>query len=340
MIITKTPFRISFFGGGTDHPSWYRQNGGSVLSTAIDKYCYVTCRHLPPFFKHKHRVSYSIIELVNDANEIHHPVVRECMKHVNINNGLEIYYNGDLPSRAGLGTSSSFTVGLLHALYGLKGEMIDKKRLALEAIKLEQEKIKDIVGSQDQTIASYGGFNRIDFLHNDDIIVTPIVLPFEKLKQFKDHLLLIFTGFTRIASDIEKNKIENFPQKENELKEMHQMVTDAIKIIYSNHIEDFGKLLDEGWKLKKSLAKGVTTAIVDEIYEKAKKAGALGGKLLGAGGGGFLLLFVKPENKPSLRSALSGLLEIPFDFDNSGSQTIFYKPEVWPDYNHTISYNY
>ena len=329
MIITKTPFRISFFGGGTDHPLWYRQNGGSVLSTAIDKYCYVTCRYLPPFFEHKHRVVYSLNELVNTIEEIRHPVVRECLKFFNFEQGLEIHYDGDLPARSGLGTSSSFVVGLLHALYGLRGEIIDKKKLAQEAIMIEQEKIKDIVGSQDQTIAAYGGFNRIDFLHNDDMIVTPMVLSHEKLHAFKSHLMLFFTGFTRLASDIEKNKLQNFPQKENELRDIQRMVNDAIKILYSNTIEDFGRLLDEAWQIKKSLAQGVSTDSIDMVYKKAKDSGALGGKILGAGGGGFLLLFAKPERKQEIRNSLSELLEIPFDFDNAGSQTIFYKPDVW-----------
>lgn len=325
MIITKTPFRISFFGGGTDFPSWYNENRGAVLSTTIDKYCYISCRRLPPFFEYKHRIVYSKYEQVNEIDEIVHPAVRESFRFMNINEGLEIHHDGDLPARSGLGSSSSFTVGLLNTLYALKGKMVTKKKLALDAIHVEQNMIKENVGSQDQVAVAYGGINKISFFGNHEIDVTPVTLSHKRIEDFQRHLMLFFTGFSRMASEIEAEKINNIKKKENELKEMLGMVDEAIQILSEKKdFEGFGELLHESWQLKKSLSEKVTTPFIDEIYLTAKKNGAIGGKLLGAGGGGFILFFVKPEDRKRLQQSLSHLLHVPFMLDNTGSQVIYY----------------
>ena len=325
MIICRSPFRISFFGGGTDFSVWYKENGGAVLSTTIDKYCYISCRRLPPFFEYKHRIVYSKYEHVNKIDEIVHPAVRETFRFMNINEGLEIHHDGDLPARAGLGSSSSFTVGLLQALYALKGKMITKKRLALEAIYIEQEMIKEHVGSQDQVAVAFGGFNKIIFSGQHNIEVNPITLSKTRAQLFQDHLMLFFTGFSRFASEIEEAKIKQISNKKNELSSLHNMVEEAINILNGEgDIFDFGKLLHESWKLKKSLSDKVSTSHIDDIYETGIKNGAIGGKLLGAGGGGFMLFFVKPEDRDKLRQALGHLLHVPFRFDTTGSQIIYY----------------
>jgi len=328
MIISKTPFRISFFGGGTDYPVWYRENQGAVLSTAIDKYCYITIRYLPPFFPHKHRIVYSKIEMVNDINEILHPAVRATLKFVNIDKGVEVHHDGDLPAKTGLGSSSSFTVGLLNSLYALKGVIPSKLQLAKEAINIERDILKENVGAQDQVAAAFGGFNKINFNGKDEIKVEPITLNKERIKELDNHLLLYFTGFSRTASEIAKSQIENTPNKKRELSLMYQMVDEAIKILNENRdIKDFGKLLHEAWSLKKSLTDKISTPEIDNIYEKALQAGALGGKLLGAGGGGFMVLFVPPENQPGVREKLKNLLEVKFHFENEGSKIIYYNPD-------------
>lgn len=329
MIISRTPFRISFFGGGTDHPVWYRRFGGSVLSTTIDKYCYVSVRHLPPFFEHKHRIAYSRIEQVKHHNEIKHPVVRECIKFTDITEGLEVHYDADLPARAGMGTSSAFTVGLLNSLYGLKGQIIDKKDLAKNAITVEQEWINETVGSQDQMAASFGGLNKIVFQEDGEITVNPVMLPMDRMKRLNDHLMLFFTSFSRIASEVETEKIKQFDDKEKVLKQMSDYVDDALNALVSGSIDDIGKMLHENWMLKRSLASNVSTQSIDTIYDAAREAGAIGGKLLGAGGGGFILFFVPPERQQVVREVLSSLIEIPFRFDNSGSQIVFYKPDIF-----------
>lgn len=326
MIISRTPFRISFFGGGTDYPVWYEHNGGAVLSTTIDKYCYLTCRHLPPFFKHKHRIAYSKVEMVKDIREIRHPSVRALLKFMNIRKGIEIHHDGDLPARTGLGSSSAFSVGLLHSLYALKGTMPTKRRLAREAIHIEREVLKESVGSQDQVAVSYGGFNKISFDREGRFNVEPVILKRERLNQLQNHLMLYFTGFSRIASRIAKKQIKNTPKKEKELTLMYQMVEQAKDILSSSEdIVKFGKLLHESWRLKRSLADKISTPEIDEIYEQARKVGASGGKLLGAGGGGFMLLFVKPEVQKKVRKKLNKLLEVKFRFETSGSQIIFYR---------------
>ncbi len=328
MVITRTPFRISFFGGGTDYPAWFENYGkGAVLSTAIDKHCYLTCRYLPPFFDFKTRVVWSKIENVKNHDEIEHSSVRETLKFLNIQKGLEIHHAGDLPARSGMGTNSSFTVGLLNALHALNGKMVNKKQLALDAIHVDQERLKENVGCQDHVAAAFGGFNKIEFGGSDKIAVQPIVLNSKRFNSFQDHLMLFFTGIVRNASDVAAEQIKNTHQKTQELKTMLQMVDEAIKILSGNYpLDDFGKLLNESWKIKRSLTSQVSNSDIDEIYETGVKNGALGGKLLGAGGGGFILFFVKPELQRRVKEALKNLLYVPFRFENSGSQIIYYAP--------------
>lgn len=328
MIITRTPFRISFFGGGTDYPGWYRDHGGAVLATTIDKYCYITCRRLPPFFEHKHRIVYSRIENVRNYDEIEHPAVRAALKWANITEGLEIHHDGDLPARSGLGSSSAFTVGLAHALYGLRGQMASQDLLARDAIHIEQNLIGENVGSQDQVSAAYGGFNRIDFHRDDSFYVAPVILPEHRREELRDHLMLCFTGFSRIADEIAKSKIDNLKNHEKELMLMREMVDEAIAILADSRvsIDEFGKLLDLGWKYKRSLSDRVSTQEIDDIYAAAIQAGAIGGKILGAGGGGFMLLFAKPDKHDAIRAALKKLVHVSFNFDDSGSRVVLYQP--------------
>ncbi|MFC1965995.1 kinase [Chloroflexota bacterium] len=330
MIISRTPFRISFFGGGTDYPVWYRENGGAVLGTTIDKYCYITCRCLPPFFEHKYRIVYSQAELVRDIDEIRHPSVRETLRFMGITEGMEIHHDGDLPARTGLGSSSSFTAGLLHALYALKGIMPAKMQLARDAIHIEQSMLEENVGSQDQVFAAFGGLSRIDFSREHDIEIKRITIKPERVESLQNHLMLFFTGFSRTASEIAGEQIKQTPRKKRELAEMHRMVDEAINILNGDYdLSDFGRLLHESWQLKRSLTNKISTPYTDFLYEKAIGAGATGGKLLGAGGGGFMLFFVKPEFQLKVREALGNLLCVPFRFDNSGSQIIFYEPDLF-----------
>ena len=328
MIITRTPFRISFFGGGTDYPAWYQEHGGTVLATTIDKYCYISCRYLPPFFEHKHRIVYSHIENVRHLDEIKHPAVRAILGWAGCDEGLEIHHDGDLPARSGLGSSSSFTVGLVHALAALQGKYTTKEVLAENAIHLEQKIIGENVGSQDQISAAFGGFNRIDFKRNDTFQVTPIILAKDRLHELQSHLVLCFTGFSRIASDIAKSKIENFKIREVELNLMKEMVDEAIQILHntSTPIEEIGNMLHQSWLYKRSISDKVSTPEIDLIYEEARRAGAIGGKILGAGGGGFLLLFVKPGLQTQVRERLKNLIHVPFKFEDSGSRVVLYQP--------------
>ncbi|MEW5766354.1 MAG: kinase [bacterium] len=328
MIISRTPFRISFFGGGTDYPVYYREHGGAVLATTIDKYCYITCRYLPPFFDHTHRIVYSQIENVKTASEIQHPAAKAVLQFMDVNAGVEIHHDGDLPAKTGLGSSSSFTVGLLHSIYALKGIMATKMQLAQEAIHVEQNIIKENVGSQDQVSAAFGGFNRIDFHRDNTIKVNPVIINKEKLNQLHARMIFYFSGFSRIASEVAEKQIENIPKKKKELSTMHQMVDEALAILTNEHgdILDFGKLLHESWVLKRGLTEKISTSEIDNIYEVARRAGAVGGKLLGAGGGGFMVIFAEPEIQPRIRARLMGLLEVPFKFENQGSQIIFYQP--------------
>lgn len=326
MIISRTPFRVSFFGGGTDYPGWYKEHKGAVLATTIDKYCYITCRYLPPFFEHKSRIIYSKMEHTHTIDEIDHPAVREVLRFLNIQEGIEIHHDGDLPARTGLGSSSSFTVGLLNSLYALKGVMPTKERLAKEAIYVEQEMIKENVGCQDQVLAAYGGFNYIEFGGKDHLLVRQVTVPAETVERLQNHLMMFFTGFSRAASEIAAQQVKNIPNKQKELTTMHAMVQEAIDVLNRNDLRRFGKMLDETWQIKRSLSDKIATTYVDELYEAAIGAGALGGKLLGAGGGGFILFFVEPQNKAKVRERLKDLLEVPIRFENLGSQIIFYQP--------------
>ncbi len=326
MIISRTPFRVSFFGGGTDYPGWYNENKGAVLATTIDKYCYITCRYLPPFFEHKSRIIYSKMEHTRTIDEIDHPSVREVLRFLNIQDGIEIHHDGDLPARTGLGSSSSFTVGLLNSLYALKGVMPSKERLAKEAIYVEQEMIKENVGCQDQMLAAYGGFNYIEFGGSNHLLSRQVTVVPETVERLQNHLMMFFTGFSRTASEIAAHQISNIPNKKKELQTMYNMVQEAVNVLNANDLRRFGFMLDEAWKIKRGLSDKIATPYIDELYEAAKGAGALGGKLLGAGGGGFILFFVEPQNQAKVRERFKNLLEVPFRFENLGSQIIFYQP--------------
>jgi D-glycero-alpha-D-manno-heptose-7-phosphate kinase len=338
MITTRTPLRISFFGGGTDYPIWFREFGGSVLSTAIDKSCYITCRHLPPFFEYHSRVSYSRIENVNQNSAIEHPSVRACLQFMGIDAGVEIHHVADLPARTGLGTSSAFTVGLLLGLYALRDQMRNKHALASDAIHVEQEVIKESVGSQDQISAAYGGFNRINFNRDGSFEVKPMIASSDRLASLQEHCALYFTGFSRIASEIAKEQIRLTPQRKNELVRMGQMVSEAEAIVTNPNrsLHEFGHLLHECWQVKKTLTQKITNNNLDEIYEAGRSAGALGGKLLGAGGGGFMLFFVPPERREALRTRLKNLLCVPMKFSDRGSHVVVYEPEEQYDESLTV----
>jgi D-glycero-alpha-D-manno-heptose-7-phosphate kinase len=328
VIITRTPFRVSFFGGGTDYPAWYRERGGAVLATTIDKYCYITCRYLPQFFEHKHRIVYSKIENVRDVSQIEHPSVRAVLGWRGAERGLEIHHDGDLPARSGLGSSSSFTVGLLHALSALEGRHITKRELAAQAIHVEQEVIREVVGSQDQVSAAHGGFNRIEFRPDESIQVDPIVLPKARIEELQASLMLCFTGLSRNAPEIAKSKIANFASRTAELGAMQAMVDEAIGVLRdpARPIAGFGRLLDESWQLKRRLSDKVSTPLIDDLYARARARGAVGGKILGAGGGGFLLLFAEPGAQDSIRKELADLVHVPMRFDYEGSKVVLYQP--------------
>lgn len=334
MIISRTPFRISFFGGGTDYPVWYRENFGAVLAASIDKYCYITCGYLPPFFDCKHRILYSKREIVDRISEIQHPTARETLRFLNVRRGISIQHVADLPARSGMGSSSSFTVGLLNALYALRGKMISKKQLALESIEIEQNRAKENIGSQDQITVSFGGFNKIEFKPGKaNIEVSPITIDPQKIRFFQSHLMLFFTGLSRIASEVAAEQIKNICNKKKQLKEMYEMVNEAIGILNSRtSFDSFGKLLHQSWKRKRTLSSKITNSRIDEIYETAVRAGALGGKILGAGGGGFILFFVRPELQPRVKEKLEKLLYVPFKFEGLGSQIIYYRPDLIINY--------
>jgi D-glycero-alpha-D-manno-heptose-7-phosphate kinase len=330
LIISKTPYRISFFGGGTDYPAWYREEGGAVLSTAIDKYCYISCRVLPPFFNIRHRIVWSHIETVSSVAEILHPAVREGMRFLGFDDrvGLEIHHQGDLPARAGMGSSSSFAVGLIKALVALRGETIDKRELALKAIELEQDVLKDSVGSQDQVVAAYGGLNVIRFSQDGDIRVEPVAVPDSRKVELESRLMLFYLGTSRLSSEIASKVIESFAKKQAVLRRMHRMVDEALSIlVHQSSLDDFGRLLHETWMLKRDLSSVVSNPLVDQVYEAAIKHGALGGKLLGAGGTGFMAFYVPPDAQPSVRQALSAYLHVPFEFEEAGSTLVYHNPE-------------
>ena len=326
MIISRTPFRISFFGGSTDYPTWYRENGGMVLNTTIDKYCYISCRYLPPFFEHNYLIRYRLREQVNSIDEIKHPSVRESLRYLRIEEGIEMVHTSDLPARSGIGSSSAFTVGFLNALYALSGRMVGKRQLASNAIYVEQDIIGEHVGSQDQVAAAFGGLNRMEFNSKENFLVQPVTVNQEKITELQNHLMFFFTGFPRTASEIASEQIQNASSKTAELRTMKEMVEQAVNILNngSNGIESFGLLLNESWKLKRSLSSQISTSAIDNMYDCALKAGALGGKLCGAGGGGFMLLFVPPRKQRMVRKALKDLLYVPFHFENLGSQITLY----------------
>lgn len=325
MIISRTPYRISFFGGGTDYHTWYQQHGSAVLSTTINHYCYLQCRLLAPFFKHKTRVVWSKVEEVMSHADIQHPAVNAVLRYLEIEQGVEINHQGDLPARSGLGSSSAFTVGLLHAIYGLRGMLSSKRELACEAIHIERDILREHVGVQDQIATAYGGLNKIIVQPDGHFEVVPLTLPHARVMELHSHLLLFFTGVSRTASDIAADKIKSIPDKTAELHSMRKMVEEAEAILSSGvDINQFGELLHEAWQLKRQLSSKIAPAYIDDIYAKARAAGAIGGKLLGAGGGGFMLFFVSPEKKFAVCDALSELLLVPFEFESNGSQIIFY----------------
>lgn len=315
MIITKTPFRMSFFGGGTDMEEYFKENEGAVLSTTFDKYCYINVRHLPRFFDYSTELSYSKTERVTDVNDIQHPAIREAMKMLDMHE-IRLTYEADLPARSGLGTSSSFAVGMLNAFYALKGKYADKKRLSDEAIYLERVLCKEVGGWQDQIAASFGGFNRINF-NADGYEVLPVIISPERKRQLNDNLMMFFTGFTRFSSDVQMvNNAKTSENKKERLKKMYKLVDEAEAVLTNKErdLDDFGRLLDVTWRLKKGTGDAVSTSSIDELYEKGIKAGALGGKLLGAGGGGFLVFYVQPEKQKMVKEAMKDLMHIPFRF--------------------------
>ena len=328
MIISRTPYRISFFGGGTDYPDWYLKHGGSVLGTAIDKYCYLTCRYLPPFFEHKYRVVYSQIESCMSLNEIKHPAVREVLRFVKMERGVEIHHDGDLPARSGMGSSSSFTVGLLNALYALKGYMPSKKQLALESIHIEQGLIQETVGSQDQVLAAHGGFNHVTFHPNGEVTVQPVILSQERMQELNGNLMLFYTGIKRTASNVADSYVHDLEAKRRQLRIMKDLVEESISVLNSSQdLTGFGELMHEAWQAKRSLSATVSNGHVDDLMAKAMTAGAVGGKITGAGGGGFMLLFVPPDRQQKVKEALGNLIHVPFRFDFSGSQIIYFQHE-------------
>lgn len=330
MIITKTPFRMSFFGGGTDMEGYFRENGGAVISTTFDKYCYVTIRHLPKFFDYKTHLTYSRMEYVNSYNEIQHPAIREAMKMLDMHE-LRLTYESDLPAKSGLGTSSSFAVGMLNAFYALKGKYADKKKLADEAIYLERVLCNETGGWQDQIAASYGGFNRINF-GPDGYEVLPIIISPERKKQLNNNLMMFFTGFTRFSSEVQKANAASSPIDKNVyLKQMYDLVDDAEQVLVdkTRDLDEFGRLLDTTWKLKRQTGGYVSTNNIDVLYSKGIEAGALGGKLLGAGGGGFLVFYAQSEKQEMVKKAMSDLMYIPFEFEDGGTRVIHYTPETY-----------
>jgi D-glycero-alpha-D-manno-heptose-7-phosphate kinase len=330
MIITRTPLRISFFGGGTDLPDWFRTHGGAVLSTTINKYLFISCRDMSPYWEFKNRFVYgSKTETVSSIDEIDHPAIREALRFMQLPYGIDMHYNTDIPARSGMGSSSAFTVGLLRALYGMNGKMISDRRLAQEAIHVEQDLIGEAVGCQDQIAAAFGGFNHIVFHEDGNFEVNPVIIPKFRLQELNDHLVLVYTGIQRIASKIEEKKIKQLGDHGVELQAIQRYVDDALELLNRDDpIEEFGALLHETWQMKKKLSDEVTNDNLDELYERCRSNGAIGGKLLGTGGGGFMLLFVKPESRETMLRALPDFSPVSFSFDTTGSQIIYYQENV------------
>lgn len=326
MIICRTPTRISFFGGGTDYPDWYSENGGAVISSTINKYSYITVRNLPPFFPYKHRIRYYQQEETNTLDEIRHPSVREVAKYLNFKGGLEVVHNADLPAQSGLGSSSTFTVGMLHSIYSLQGYMPTKRELATSALVVEQERIGETVGSQDQIAAAFGGLNYIEFHKGGGFSVNPIIIQKERVQALQENLLLCFTGFARSASEVAQTQVSRIKQNESLLKQISSITSAGFNILSSAgaSIHEFGNLLDAQWHLKRNLSSSVTNQSLDEIYDRGRAAGAIGGKLLGAGGGGFMLFYAPKEKHNKIREALGEKLFVPFSFDTTGSSIVYY----------------
>lgn len=329
MIISRTPFRLSFFGGGTDYPQWFLEHGGAVLATTINKYCYISARHLPPFFEHRHRIVWSQVELVRETREIQHPVIRATLQEMAMANGLEIHHEADLPARSGLGSSSTFTVGLIHALQALQQRMTTCRALADAAMHIEQNVLGEHVGCQDQISAAFGGFNRIDFHRNGSYELTPVILPPDRLQELEGSLMLFFSGITRFSSNVAKKKIDNLKNRTAELTTLHHMVPQAVDMLQDvrQPMENFGALLHHSWALKRQLSDAVTNPQIDEIYDEAMSAGASGGKLMGAGGGGFMFFVVRPSLRKRVRERLRKLVHVDFRFDHTGSKILVFEPD-------------
>lgn len=328
MIISRTPFRISFFGGGTDYPAWYARHGGAVLATTIDKYCWITCRYLPPFFEHRHKVVYSQIEYPNTVDEIDHPAVREVFRFCGVSRGVAIQHDGDLPSRSGMGSSSAFTVGLLNALHALNGKMPSRHQLAMESIRIEQEILREVVGSQDQVLAAYGGLSHVIFHANGEITVRPVTAPPHRIQELHSHLMLFYTGIRRTAATVAKTYLDNIDKHRWQLRVMERMVSEGLDILCgTGDLRAFGELLHEAWLSKRSLSESVSNPTVDLLYERARAAGAIGAKITGAGGGGFLLVFAPPARHDDVREELNDLIHVPFKFESNGSQIVFFDRE-------------
>lgn len=326
MIVSRTPFRISFFGGGTDYPSWFEKNKGSVISTTINKFLYISVRFLPPFFSHRHRIVWSKVELVDNLSEIEHPLIREGLRMMGFDEkiGFDIHYQSDLPARSGMGSSSAFAVGLLKALNELSNIKITKKSIAYDAIKLEREILGEYVGSQDQVAATYGGLNKIDFKENHKILVNKIKIEQSRALELENNLMIFYTGLSRFASKIAESVVERTHQNREILKNMQILVEQALQVLISDsNLDDFGELLHESWELKRKLSKSVSSSTIDEYYKIARKNGALGGKILGAGGAGFMLFYAKPKSQIKIKNALKNLLHVPFKFGKNGVSIIY-----------------
>lgn len=330
MIITRTPFRLSFFGGGTDYNSWFEEHGGVIVGCAFKQYCYISLRRLPPFFEHKTRIVYSLIERVMQNPDIQHPSVRGCLQLLNVTEGLEVHHDGDLPARSGIGSSSSFTAGMLLALHAFRNEMVTKRTIAEEAIRVEQEILKENVGIQDQILATYGGLQVIEMGPGNNWKVSPLILPKDYLKNFENHIMLGFTGFTRTASDLAKGQIENIKKGKStsQLSEISAIAREGLSVFSKNQDpKEIGRLLDKSWQLKRSLRSDVSSEKIDSIYETAINAGAYGGRLMGAGGGGFMVFVAPPEKHSFIKYKLNGAMKVwvPFEMDNDGAQILLYR---------------